>query len=353
MDKYKKIIFVLLIVSGVIGIIAGQYMLGGVVLLCAFGVYNVVGGGDFNERNLYEKKIENCDSLTIEQLYELLKDMDTPFGKCWLSRFESLEGPSIIFGPGMFKDYIAVGKVGDTIWLKSSTVLSHIQPKEEDSWHMDAVVDTVDLDVNPNNYSCFASYKVVAAAMMDDLLVMIEEIAKGNTSLVKDSLDMFKLYHYNSSDSIVRDRDDNEYAKCSAVYDPLSVVVYSNENEELAAIRAAENGGKNVFDVTVSGEKYGTLRKNMKSVHDEYYMDSPEGDITITGFRAVRKANLSCNYRIRFGGTDKAVIAANAKLEFEEHGFVENNIVCSYDDDFLVLYIAIEDFILTQNKYVK
>ena len=103
----------------------------------------------------------------------------------------------------------------------------------------------------------------------------------------------------------------------------------------------------------MSGESYGTLRKDMKSSHDEFYMDSPEGEIRVIGFRAVRKANLSCNYRVRINGVDKAVIAANAKLEFEGHGLVENNIICSYDDDFLVLYIALEDFILTNNRYVR
>lgn len=352
MDKYKKVFFVLLIFAGVIGILTGQYVIGGILLLAAFAVHNVVGGGDFNERNLYEKRIENCGDMSVEQLYELLKNMDTPLGKCWLAGLEGMEGRSIIFGPGMFKDYIAVGKEGNTICLKSSTVLPHIKPNEEDEWRMDVIVDTEGLDVNPKNYSGFASFKVVAAAMMDDLVDMIGEIAGGNRDAVKGSLDVFKLYHYDSTDSIVRDLEDNEYAKCSAVYDPLSVVVYSNESEELVTIKATP-GGKSSFDVTVSGEKYGTLRKDMTSKHDEYYMDSPEGEVRVIGFRAVRKANVSCNYRIQFKGVDKAVIAANAGLKFEDHGFVENNMICSYDDDFLVFYIAIEDFILTHNRYVK
>ena len=67
----------------------------------------------------------------------------------------------------------------------------------------------------------------------------------------------------------------------------------------------------------------------------------------------VRKANLSCNYIITIDGVRKAVIAGNARIVFEGNNLTENSLICSLDDDFLLLYMGIQEFIMTKNKWLK
>ena len=39
-----------------------------------------------------------------------------------------------------------------------------------------------------------------------------------------ESMDMYTLYHYNSTDTTVRDMDENCYARTSVVFEPLSII---------------------------------------------------------------------------------------------------------------------------------
>ena len=49
-------------------------------------------------------------------------------------------------------------------------------------------------------------------------------------------------------------------------------------------------------------------------------------------------------------GELKAVIGGSPNILFESEGYCENDLVLSYDDDYLVLYAALEIFIMTLNK---
>ena len=103
----------------------------------------------------------------------------------------------------------------------------------------------------------------------------------------------------------------------------------------------------------MTGEEYGTLYRDSDSGSDSYYIDTNDGRVHVEGFRAVRKANLSCNYIITIDGVRKAVIAGNARIVFEGNNLTENSLICSLDDDFLLLYMAIQEFIMTKNKWLK
>ena len=52
-------------------------------------------------------------------------------------------------------------------------------------------------------------------------------------------------------------------------------------------------------------------------------------------------------------GVRKAVIAGNARIAFEEDVLTENSLICSLDDEYLLLYMAIQEMIMTKNKWLK
>ena len=66
------------------------------------------------------------------------------------------------------------------------------------------------------------------------------------------------------------------------------------------------------------------------------------------------KAKISCNYTIEHEGKLKAVIGGSPNLLFDQYGRCRNDLINSYDDDYLVLYAIAEIFILTNNsKFLK
>lgn len=352
-DTIKKIVIGFLIVSGVFYILAGKFIFGGISLALALAVWMVVGGNSFNARNIDEKVVTGTSGLTIREIYNNLMNMDTCFGRCWLTTHDQFDGSTVCFGPGILGDYIVIGglKSDDKVFIISSTDLDKLHFPEGEYHRKGQLADKSMLTVNAGNYALFASYKLVSAVMIDDLRIIIENLRDGNKS-IPDELCKFKLFHYDTRDSVVRDFDDNEYGRCSTVYEPLSVVVYDNNGIEKGSIVANGTDDKGGYLVTLNNKILGTMYTDKKSAHDEYYMHTAIGEVRLVGFRAVRSANLSCNYTMFLDGKHISVMGANARIKFEDNELVENNILCSFDEEYLYLQLLLTDFILAKNRFI-
>ena len=81
-----------------------------------------------------------------------------------------------------------------------------------------------------------------------------------------------------------------------------------------------------------------------------FIADTDAGKVTVTIFPACMRANISCNYMVEMDGELKAVIGGSPNILFESAGYCENDLILSYDDDYLVMYAALEIFIMTLNK---
>lgn len=357
-DKLIRVLMWMFIAVGVMGISVGKTIMGGILMAIGVGIRVTAGGGSFNERNLYDKVVEDAGGLTTGELYELLKEMETPLGRCWKGKIKAVEGDCLVFGPGIFKDYVAIGRKGKGFLIKNSTEMANLTVPEEEAWRCRGILDTEGLEVTPKRYSGFAAYKVMSAALTEDLCRLVTLLAEGRRD-VPSSLDEFKLYYANSRDCLYRDESDAEYASVYMTREPLFVRICApteegeETGEELAAVRGDARNEKPGYEVTMSGETYGTIYRENASKSDAYCMECADGRFLMEGFRAVRKGNLSCNYRISLNGEPKAVIAGTARLRFSEKELTENSVICSHDDDFLLVYLAFQEFIMAKNKWLK
>ena len=92
-----------------------------------------------------------------------------------------------------------------------------------------------------------------------------------------ESMDMYTLYHYNSTDTTVRDMDENCYARTSVVFEPLSIIIYDMDGNEVATVTGDKKKRTDGFEVRISGEKYGTVYYDKSSNNDAFYLDGPDG----------------------------------------------------------------------------
>lgn len=361
-DKLFRILMALCLAMGIMGITVGKFILGGIFVGLAVAIWLTTGGKHYNDRNLYDKIVEGCEDITIEHIYECLSSVDTCLGCPWMGSNTFTSGDAIMFGPSPFKDYITIYKdKKNNIVVKSGTELSHIVRNADNETHFKDVLDTKSMTVNPKTYSHFASWKLMSAVLVDDLTEIIKKIKAGDNSAVK-SLGKFKFFYANSTDCLYRDSDDNEYTYVRTINEPLDVRIYEipegdesieETGEMLAQVTGSAKAEKNGFKFYMSGEEYGTLYRDTESDSDSYFLETSDGRVYIEGFRAVRKANLSCNYIIMIDGVRKAVIAGNARIAFEEDVLTENSLICSLDDEYLLLYMAIQEMIMTKNKWLK
>ena len=98
-----------------------------------------------------------------------------------------------------------------------------------------------------------------------------------------------------------------------------------------------------------NGEKYGEIYPYKEKSFSGYRVEADDGNFLLTLFPACRRANIACNYRLEKDGELKAVIGGSPRIVFNDVDVRQNDLVISYDDDYLVLYAALEVFIMTFN----
>ncbi len=351
-DRLVKIFIGLTIFLAVLFFTVGKWTYCGIALLLAMAIHMNLGGGSYNSRNLYEKKVTNPQGWSLDSMYEKLKDLETPLGKPWLGRNNNKNERCIVFGPTTFRNYILLMGRDKEWFLISGTDTDHLEAPEEEQWRFHNILDTQNLEVTPKRYSAFAGDTLMTSVLLDDLATLLEEVSAGTTA-VPDSLDLYTLYHYNSVDLVVKDLEDNGYAKASTAFDPLSIVIYDMDGQEVASVTGDVSKRNLGFDVTISGEPYGKVFQDTSAENDVYYLEGADGRFEFQSFRAVRRANIGMNYIMILNGEKKAVHASSPRIRFTSTGLIENDVICSYDDEYLLWYLIMQELITSLNGFVK
>lgn len=352
-DRAITIVIGLAVFLSVLMFSVGRYIFSGIMLLLAFGVYWNRGGGKFNDRSIYEKIIKT--DLGTDEIFEKLKDLDTPLGKPWLAEHKGYPGKSIVFGPGMFKDCVVISRSKQYIDVKHITMLENIIRSEEDEKRFEGLLNTKEAEVTPERYSLFAGFKLASVMLVKHLAEMIEKMAAGGAD-VPESTDFFRFYHHNSSDGWFRDSDGNRVLQVVSSRKPFEVRVLDSDGNEMASVkpRAFDKRGEASdaagYDLLANGEHFGEIRTYREGRDQGFVCATEDGEFRAVLFPSCLRANISCNYMIMREGKLMAVCGGSPNLLFEGEGYTQNDVILSYDEDYLVLYAVLEIFLLTHNS---
>lgn len=358
-DRITTLIGVLLGAMALMSFSVGRFIMGTIFSLLTFGVFHNRGRGNINDRSIYENEVKT--DFTIQELYEKFKDMETPFGKPWLADHEKHRGDIIVFGPNTLKDCIILFGQKDKINIKHITRVSNIVRKSEDEYRFENLLDIEGVDVTPERYSIFAAYKLIAVTMIRHLREMIEKMTAGEDVQIPEKLDIFNFYYHNAYNGWFLDAQGRDVLRVETSFVPFKAKVFDSDGNIMAEViphgfdnrgRVKESVG---FELLADGEQhYAEIYKESKQGRDYLRMETPIGKVEVTSFPACRRANIGCNYRITIDGELKAVVGGSSRLEFEGLGRQQNDVVLSFDDEYLVLYAIIEVLIMTLNKrYLK
>lgn len=343
---------ILAAISGLLAISVGRFIMGGIILLLAFGIFWNRGGGKFNDRSVYEKMIKT--DLTIDQLFNRIKDMDTPLGKAWIAGHKGFEGDSIVFGPNKYKDCIVISHKRGILDVKHITLVSNIIRDPADEYRFTGFVDVSETEVTPERYADFAGLKTACIMMISHLQAIIEKLDKDLTAEVPDALDKYSFYYHNSNEGHFRDSDGDDILRVENSYYPFTAKIFSEEGDEMASVMPRSFNAKGVvvdsagYEMYADGEHFGEITRN-KEING-FVADTDAGKFTVRLFPANLRANVSFNYYVEKDGVLKAVIGGSPNILFDTVGRCQNDLILSYDDDYLVLYAALEIFIMTLNK---
>lgn len=357
-DKAITAVGILAVIMSLLMMSVGRFIMGGITLLLAFGIFWNRGGGTRNDRSIYEKVVTT--DLSIEELYEKLKDLDTPLGKPWIAEHKGFSGDSIVFGPCSFKDCVVISRNKNYIDVKHVTRLENIIRKEEDEYRFENLVNPEEAEVTPERYAVFAGFKLASVMLVRHLTELIGKIHEDRSTKVPETLDFYRFYYHNSAEGCFRDSDGNDVLRVETSLRPFTAKVFDMDGNEMASVapRALDKKGypdeSAGFDLFSDGEHFGEIRRFRSSRGEGFEADTDAGIFSMILFPSCMKAKISCNYMIEHEGKLKAVVGGSPNLLFDQHGRCRNDIVNSYDDDYLVFYAIAEIFILTLNsKFLK
>lgn len=356
-DKAITAVGILAVILALLMMSTGRFIMGGITLLLAFGIFWNRGGGTRNDRSIYEKIVKT--DMSIAEIYEKLRDLDTPLGRPWLAEHKGFSGDSIVFGPCSFKDCVVISREKNCVDIKHVTRLETIIRKEEDEHRFENLVNPQEAEVTPERYAVFAGFKLASVMLVRHLAELIKLHEDRNTK-VPETLDFYRFYYHNSVEGYFRDSDGNDVLRVETSLKPFTAKVFDTDGNEMASVvpHAFDNKGypseSAGFELLSDGEHFGEFRRFRDSRGEGFEADTDAGVFVIKLFPSCMKAKISCNYMIEHEGKLKAVIGGSPNLLFDQHGRCRNDIVNSYDDDYLVLYAIAEVFILTLNsKFLK
>lgn len=353
-DRIMTAVGVLMVILALLMMSVGKFILGAIILLIAFAIFWNRGGGKFNDRSIYEKIIK-CD-LSIADIYEKIKDIDTPLGKAWIAEHKGFTGDSIVYGPGVFKDAVVISRKKDYIDVKHITKVENIVRGEKDEHRFGDFADPKELEVTPERYSLFAAFKLASVMLVRHLSGLIEDLASGKETEIPESMDLFSFYYHNSSEGFFRNTDGNNILRVENSFSPFRAKVLDMDGDEMASVmpHAFDNKGVPVdsagYEMFADGGHFGEIRKITGGKEQGFICDTDAGEFRVSLFPSCLRANISVNYTIEHDGKLMAVIGGSPNLLFDTCGRCQNDVVLSYDDDYLVLYAAVEIFILTLSR---
>jgi hypothetical protein len=352
-DRLITAVGVMAALMSILMMSVGRFIMGGIIMLLAFGIFWNRGGGKFNDRSLYEKIVKT--DMTIAELYEKIRDIETPLGKAWIAEHKGFSGDSIVFGPSQFKDCIVISRKRNYLDIKHITLLDNIKRKPEDEYRFRDLISASEVDVTPERYAVFAGLKLISVILLKHLFELTEKLAEDRNAEVPSDLDFFKFYYHNSSEGHFRDSEGNDVLRVTASYTPFEARVFDEDGSEMASVMPHAFNHKGIvvdsagYELFADGEHFGEIRRYKEGKNEGFIADTEIGEFRINIFPACLRANISCNYTIEHEGKLKAVIGGSPNLLFDICGRCRNDLVLSYDDDYMVLYSIMEVFILTLN----
>lgn len=344
----NKIIMILFIFLGVLALSVNKFILAGIFFIVAFGIYMNGGAEKYQDKTLYEKETE-ANNLTIESLFDALKNMDTPLGRCWIGKNKFYSGDVIVWGPNGFKDCILLGIENDKAYIRCTSRMDYFTYDESEKCRFEQVIDTSKLDVTPRNFSVFAGFKVITTIMVEDINNIVTDLNMG-IERVPAELDIFNLFYYNSSDGNVFDMDGNLALNADLGSGTMLVSLKDADGNEMIRIERTEE--QDNYLMIVDEEEYGLITKQ-NSKNDKYIIDAGGEIFEANSFQTINRAKISVNYSITKGLETKAYTAGSAKIIFDEFGTTTNAVVCSLDDDYMVLYTAFQLLILNLYRWLR
>ncbi len=300
-------------------------IIGTLVLVTSATLYIMSSPKIYNEAVSSTKQIANPNNMSIEELYEAFKNVDSMMGKAWLGEISTLKGKCLIFGPSEEGEFIYVYKMFNSIYATINFIPSLIKGPQSELWRLESAKKDFNI-FSDEDLVCFS---FIYQTMLDDVHISIDEFIKNEIVKPLPMLEnKGKLYRFNEEFKLTGQKFTFSDFSGNDVYEIEATLPLKTFKIKEAA------SGKEVFKITkrlfnilttydfyLNGEKFGRFKKKLVFTHDKFEMH------TIDGLLEMKNINdrLGSNYVVKLNGKPIGTIAERFTLSL--HNIVFDNFI--------------------------
>ena len=253
----------------------------------------------YNDKVDGVKRIRCNNEITIEDLFDLLKDAVTAFGKPHLAQVTFIKGKSIVIGPNMWGDYIIVYKSGDDFYVSVQSEQFFIKKdkakKEEiDNYKSDKL--DYEIDRLDNEYESDAEAWLNKVFYSIDIYALYEKISRFIEQYIASNNVVYENYKYipgkfyrlednterSGNSYILTDLEDNNVYDIDGCMPYKSFRIFDHMTGcELVKVVRRWRIYYTIYDFYKDDNKYGTFVKKASFSNSDFLMSSLDGQVSM------------------------------------------------------------------------
>ena len=259
---------------------------------------------EYNDKVDSVKRIQCTEDITIEDVFNMLKNSVTSFGKPRLAEITFIKGKSIVIGPNLWGDYLIIYKNGKDFYVSVQSEAYFIKEpkltKESEEIQENKVEEVIedkeedDLLAFDNEYESDAEGWLNKVFYSIDIYALYEKISLFIEKYIENKDTVYEDYKYvpgcfyrleenterSGSSYILTDLEDDSVYDIDGCLPYKSFKIYDHmTGSELFKVIRRWRIYYTIYDFYKGDNKYGTFIKESSFAKPEFLMSSLDGEV--------------------------------------------------------------------------
>lgn len=312
-----------------------------ILLIAGLVLWQFSDQKSYNAWNDTVKLITGTSGLTIEDVFEAFKDLDTVLGKPWLGNIQTIRGKCMIFGPNADGEYVYLQSRGkNSMHLAFSNFTSFIKPPEKEQWRLTPEPE----QPIPEDVDSILRYRFASLFILPELVDRITrfkdtgsaDLAPMDGQMPKDMYLFYEEFRWLGQDFFLYDTQQNKRMKIVSPM-PCKTFTLSDMEDGTQVFKLT----KKIFhimphyDLYERGIKIGRIKKKLVLHHDHFIGNTRYGKLELKKMNAM----VGQNYQVTIDNKPIGTIARNLNINLVDMIF-DNYVLTVNAPEYLPLMTA-------------
>ncbi len=276
-----------------------------VMLAVGSVVYAFSSSSAYNKISSSTKSVANPNKISIEELYEVFKDMDSTMGKPWLGKVKTIPGTCIIWGPNKNDDFLYVRKLLGSFYIAISQHAYYFDiPENEEQLKTKKRDRQTRKDVFSDQDSI--CYSLLDQTLPEDLADVFKAYLQKNEIIsLPTNRNVGKLYQFDENFKLIGQQFflfDMERKPLYVLEGSFPLINFSvqeyNTGKEVFSMQKKVFALMSTYTFTVDGEEYGVFKQRFNLIRNTFEMDTKDGKLSMYHI----SDKLGTNYMVKMDG---------------------------------------------------